>query len=123
MSFAPEHFTAWVEIPVTDLDRAMAFYNAVFTIDMQQDDTGPNPVAFFPTASIGGVGGHLYPGTPAKDGRGPTVHFSCPDALEDAMARVKQAGGTVLSEVIAIPVAKFVYCLDPDGNSFALFAR
>ena len=123
MSNKPEHFTVWAEIPVTDLDRAIAFYNTVFDTDMEKNENGPNPMAMFPTATNGGVAGHLYPGTPSKDGAGPTVHFSVPDSLEETMARVKTAGGAVLSEPVAIPAGRFTYCQDPDGNSIALFAR
>ena len=122
MSFTPEHFTVWAEIPVTDLDRAMIFYEKVFGLDLQKDETGPNPMVFFPTANKGGVAGHLYPGKPVTDGSGPTVHFACPDKLEDALKRVTEAGGTVVSDVVAIPAGRFAYCLDPDGNSIGVFS-
>ncbi len=38
------------------------------------------------------------------------------------MARVFDSGGEVVSPVIDIPAGRFAYCLDPDGNSFGLFA-
>ncbi len=123
MTFKPEHFTVWAEIPVTDLDRAIAFYNTVFDTDMQKDEGGPNPVAMFPTATPGGIAGHLYSGKPAPAGTGPTIHAAVPDSLEESMARVKAAGGKVLSEPVAIPAGRFAYCLDPDGNSISLFSR
>lgn len=123
MSFKPEHFTVWAEIPVIDIDRAIAFYNTVFNTDMTKDDSGPNPMAMFPTDNGTGVAGHIYPGTPAVEGTGPTIHFSIPDTLEETTARVKSAGGKVLSEAFEIPGGKFIYCQDPDGNSISLFAR
>lgn len=124
MSFAPENFAVWVEIPVTDLDRSIAFYNQVFDTRIEKDTTsGPNPMAMFPTSSKTGVAGNLYPGKPAGDGDGPTIHFACPDQLEDALNRVPDAGGKVLSDIIAIPDGRFAYCLDPDGNSIGIFSR
>jgi uncharacterized protein len=123
MSVPPEHFTVWAEIPVTDLDRAIGFYSKVFSVDMKKDATGPNPVAFFPTAQPGGVAGHLYPGKPAPEGTGATVHFASPDKLETALERVTTAGGKVLSDVITIPAGRFSYCLDPDGNSIGVFSK
>ena len=51
MSFTPEHFTVWAEIPVADFDRAIGFYNTVFATEMKRDETGPNAVAFFPPAN------------------------------------------------------------------------
>jgi len=122
MSFTPQNFTVWAEIPVTDLDRAIAFYSRVFDTELKKDDTGPNPLATFPTADRQSVAGHLYPGKPAADGTGPTIHLACPDRLEDALARVEDAGGRVLSEVITIPPGRFAYCQDPDGNSIGIFS-
>lgn len=123
MSFTPENFTVWAEIPVTDMDRAIAFYNQVFDTELKKDETGPNPMAMFPTANGAGAAGHLYPGKPAPEGSGPTIHLASPDTLEDALERVRQAGGRVLSEPISIPAGRFAYCLDPDGNSIGLFSR
>ena len=123
MSFAPDNFCVWFEIPVTDLDKATAFYNAVFKTELQPQDTGPNPWVMFPAGNQEGVSGHLYPGKPPADGNGPTIHLACPDALEDGLARVKEAGGQVISEPITIPSGRFAYCLDPDGNSIGLFTH
>lgn len=123
MSFTPDHFTVWMEIPVTDMDRAIKFYDSVFKTELKKDETGPNHMAMFPTSDpTTGIAGHLYPGKPATDGNGPTVHLAAPDKLEDALERVTQAGGKVLSEVIAIPAGRFAYCLDPDGNSIGVFS-
>lgn len=121
MSTHPENAVVWTEIPVTDMARAMDFYNAVFDYGLTLDETGPNPMAVLPTADGKGVAGHLYPGTPAAEGRGPTVHLTVPDTLEAAVARVEPAGGKVLSPAIPIPVGRFVYITDPDGNSVGLF--
>jgi len=123
MSFTPEHFTVWAEIPVADLDRAIAFYNTVFDTELTKDETGPNPVAMFPTSTPGGVAGHLYPGKPAADGAGPTVHLACPGDLEATLGRVDAAGGKVLSGIETIPAGRFAYCLDSEGNSLGIFAR
>lgn len=122
MPFHPENFTVWAEIPVTDMEKSVAFYCKVLNTEMSIDETGPNPIAVFQTSKPGsGVGGHLYPGVPAARGSGPTVHLAVEAPLEDAMARVKSAGGTVVSPPIEIPVGRFAYCEDLDGNSFGVF--
>ncbi len=87
MSFAPENFTVWTEIPVTDLDRAMTFYNLVFGTELKKVDCGENPFAMFPTPNDAGLAGHLYPGNPAAKGTGPTVHLATPDRREAAPER------------------------------------
>ncbi|WP_323784073.1 VOC family protein [Thalassovita sp.] len=110
----------WSEIPVSDMQNSMVFYQTVFGYDMSLDETGPNPIAVLGNA-MGTVGGHLYPGNPAQTGQGPTLHLAVPGKLEDAATRCARAGGTVLSEPIAIPPGRFVYVRDPDGNSLGLF--
>jgi hypothetical protein len=122
MPFTPPNFTVWMEIPVTDLDQAIKFYTTVLKTELRKDESGPNPIAAFPTVDRQGVAGHLYPGKPAPEGTGPTIHLACPDRLEDALERVEQAGGRVLSDVITIPPGRFAYCQDPDGNSIGIFS-
>ncbi len=109
----------WSEIPVSDIKKAVAFYNAVFDWQMTIDESGPNPMAIF-GGKMDTVGGHLYPGKPAA-GNGPTVHLAIPGRLEDAAIRCRKAGGTVIGETITIPPGRFVYAKDPDGNSIGLF--
>ena len=122
MTYRPDNFTVWTEIPVTDLGAAVAFYNAVTDAGLEIDDNGPNPMAMFrPKDPSGGVAGHLYPGKPAADGSGPTVHLAAPGRLEDTLERVRKAGGQVVSEPIALPVGRFAYIRDPDGNSIGVF--
>ena len=111
---------AWTEIPVSDLGKAIAFYNAVFDWQMTIDTTsGP-----FPTATLGNSmangSGHLIAGKPAS-ANGPTLHIVVRDRLEDAVIRCRKAGGTLLSEIIGIPQGRFVYATDPDGNSLGLY--
>ena len=67
------------------------------------------------------VAGHIYLGKPAEPGSGPTIHLAVPSSVEEAMQRVTENGGTVVSPVIEIPAGRFAYCLDPDGNSIGLF--
>jgi len=118
MTQSPANALVWGEIPVRDLDRASAFYGAVFDCELTRDDSGPNPVANF---SMNGVGAHLYPGEPSRPGEGPTLHLAVPDTLEAAADRCWKAGGTVKSDPVAIPPGRFQYALDPDGNSIGLF--
>ena len=51
----------WGEIPVTNLEKAVAFYSEVFGYKMTINNSGPNPMA-----DLGGqqstAGAHLYPG-------------------------------------------------------------
>lgn len=121
MSEQPKNTCVWFEIPCTDLQRSQNFYETVLGISMTPNDQGPNPMVVFSSMEDEGVSGHLYPGKPAAEGAGNTIHLAVTDSLESAMERVPQAGGNVVSDIIPIPAGRFVYCLDPDGNSIGLF--
>lgn len=123
MTFMPDNFTVWMEIPVSDLDKAVSFYNGVFKTELKVvTDMGPNHIAMFPTKDPNGIAGHLYPGKPPAKGTGPTIHIAYPDVLEDTMERFTKLGGEVVSDPIAIPAGRFAYGIDPDGNSIGMFA-
>jgi predicted enzyme related to lactoylglutathione lyase len=118
----PEHAAVWFEIPVTDMVRAKDFYNSVLQTELADGEGGPNPMSMFPARHDSSVAGHIYPGTPPAAGSGNTIHLAVAD-LEGAVERVSKNGGTVVSDIISIPAGRFVYCLDPDGNSIGLFVR
>jgi len=120
---APDHALVWGEIPVRDLDAAAAFYAKALGVPVERREMEPNPLAILPTKDGKGVAAHLYPGKGAGDGTGPTLHLGVDGVLEDAMARWQAAGGQVISPPIAIPMGRFAYCLDLDGNSIGLFGR
>lgn len=109
----------WTEIPVTDLSAAIAFYEEVFGWSIKRDVMGDMEVGIFGSGE--GVHGNLMVGTPAKQGTGPIIHLAVPGALDEAVARCKAAGGTILSPAIEIPPGRFHFAADPDGNGIGLF--
>lgn len=111
----------WAEIPVTDMTRATKFYETLFEAPLTLVDDGPNPMAMLPYPQGIGAAGHLYPGKPAARGEGITAHVAVFDDLSNAMERVKQGGGEVVSDVITIPAGTFFYAIDPEGNSLGVF--
>ena len=120
MAHSPDNTVVWTEIPVRDIDRGIAFYSEVFKYQMERNDTGPNPMADLADPERG-VAGHLYPGEPSAPGQGPTIHLNVPDNLEATADRCRKAGGSVVGDPIPLPVGRFQYALDPDGNSIGLF--
>ena len=120
MSFSPANSVVWVEMPVRDLDKAVAFYSSVMGYDMVAEEHAPYPMVNFPGGEKG-VAGHLYVGTPAKAGAGPTTHFAIPDTVEEAAARCFEAGGSVIGDIVTIPPGRFQCAQDPDGNAIGLF--
>ncbi|MFA3915752.1 VOC family protein [Ruegeria hyattellae] len=122
MSFQPKDFLVWGELPVSDLNKAVAFYSRVTGAALEIDEGGPNPmVVFKPKDASAGVALNLYPGKPAGDGRGPTLHLAADGTLAEVMDRVFEAGGRVTSEPIDLPGGRFFYATDPDGNSLGFY--
>ena len=109
----------WCEIPVSDFDKGLAYYGRVLGCELQVNREGPDPMGVFPYSEPG-ISGHIYPGSPASGGRGPTVHLAV-SVLEEALERVKAAGGEVLPGIVPMPFGRFAYTVDPDGNSIGLF--
>ena len=116
---------SWFDIPVADLDRATAFYEAVFATQLQALPSEHGRQAAFP----------LVPGAPNTAGAlvehpghtgassSVTVYFACEDcALEQS--RVAAAGGRVLEPKHGIGPFGFVARVcDSEGNVIGLHSR
>ncbi len=118
MPFMPQNAVVWAEIPVSDLDRAAAFYAAVLQCEMRLDTSGLAPIVDIVAS---GVAGHLYQATPAPRGAGMTLHLAIDGTLEAALDRSKSAGATQTTPIITIPPGRFAKIEDLDGNSIGLF--
>lgn len=110
------------EIPVTDMDRAIRFYEAVFAVQLERRETDGYDMAFFPRADgRPGASGALAKGDVYKPTRdGAILYFDVPD-IDTVMARAEAAGGSVLYPRKDIGEAGFVAEIaDSEGNRIAL---
>jgi hypothetical protein len=111
----------WFEIYVDDMDRARAFYEAVFGTSLQPLPVDGVAMLAFPMGDGPGAGGALVhmPGMPA--GRNSTlVYFTCDDCQEEG-ARVEAAGGRVLRPKMSIGEYGYVVlAYDTEGNLIGL---
>ncbi len=113
----------YFEIPVTDLDRAMRFYAAVFGVALRREVVDGNEMALFPEAKGElGVSGALAKGevyVPSK--MGPIVYFGTKN-LDATLARALELGGKALYPKTKAGehgwVAEFE---DSEGNRIALY--
>jgi predicted enzyme related to lactoylglutathione lyase len=114
----------WFDIYVEELERAVAFYQAVLDCKLEPigDPTGENQMMSFPAdMSVYGAGGALTKSPHASPGVGGTiVYFSAQDcAVEEA--RVADAGGQVIRPKFSIGEFGFVsLCQDSEGNMFGI---
>ena len=119
----PLHAVVWSEIPVTDMERARAFYADVLQAPLTLQEDGPNPIAVLPPCRRrgrrraplprhAGIEGRRKHGAPrglrearGDDGAGPQSGWGS-DERGDPRSRARH----------------FFYALDPDGNSIGFFA-
>ena len=115
----------YFEIPVSDLERATAFYEAVFGFDFERVTVDGNDMAYFPLhEGAPGITGALAKGDSYVPGRqGARLYFSTA-SIEATLARAVAAGGEVLYPKTSIGelgwVAEFG---DSEGNCVALSER
>lgn len=108
----------WFELPVVDMARAKKFYGAAFDFELQDAPFGDGEMAFFPMERGGsGAAGALIRHSeysPAPNGT--LIYFSVPDVVAMG-AKVRQAGGTVCVDNMAIGEYGFISIfLDSEGN-------
>jgi predicted enzyme related to lactoylglutathione lyase len=112
---------AYVEIPVTDMDRAVRFYTAVFATDLERQTIDGYDMALFPATEGQGATAALAKGDvyrPSKEGA--IVYFRVAD-IRATVARAEAAGGGVLYPVKDVGEFGFVgEIADSEGNRIAL---
>jgi uncharacterized protein len=112
----------YFEIPVTNLERAMVFYAAVFECEFERLEIDGNDMAYFPAFDDApGITGALAHGESYVPGRqGPRLYFSSQE-IDDTLRRVELAGGQTVYPKTSIGelgwVAEFE---DSEGNCIAL---
>jgi predicted enzyme related to lactoylglutathione lyase len=107
------------DIPIDDSDRAGAFYRDVFGWTVTK--WGPMEYWTMTTGAEPGPGaeGALTPRAEAPEG---VVVYVGVDDIDDAMVRVTEAGGTMLTEKMPIPTVGWSARLrDSEGNVIGLF--
>lgn len=110
----------WLDIPVRDLDRAMAFYQAVLNFPIR--DLRPEQSMAVIVQPQGGVSCSLIVTEgDAAQGNLPLPYFNCQRRLEHALSQVTPLGGTILQAIQ--PLTPFGYravVTDSEGNRIAL---
>jgi predicted enzyme related to lactoylglutathione lyase len=116
----------WFDIPVTDMDRAIRFYEAVTQTGMQRLtlENGDETALF--ASQDSGVTGSLYKSTQDKPSEfGSRVYLNAEPSIDDWIKRVKSAGGRIAVEKTEIPKVGgyYAYFIDSEGNRVGLNAK
>ncbi|MFZ5672977.1 MAG: VOC family protein [Pseudomonadota bacterium] len=105
----------YVELNVADIARSKKFYGAAFGWSFT--DYGPEYCEF----DDGRLKGGLTTTAPVRSAGGPLVILYADD-LEDAEARVRQAGGQILKSIFTFPGGRRFHFGDPDGYELAVWS-
>jgi predicted enzyme related to lactoylglutathione lyase len=113
---------SWFEIPATDFDRAVRFYEGIMGISIKREMINGFPNGFFVYEPGNGVGGAIISGEPYQPGAsGPIVYLHIAEPVDVVLARVEQRGGKVLMGKTNIGEFGFIaYLLDTEGNRVAI---
>lgn len=121
------NMVGWFEIPVSNMERAKAFYEVVFNIKINVVDFGGLLMGWFPSSNENayGVSGSLIKQEsyiPSKEGT--LVYFMSED-LQNELDRIEQAGGTIYKPKTQIsPEHGFMgVFIDTEGNRIALHSQ
>jgi uncharacterized protein len=112
----------WFEIPVTNFNRAKSFYEKVLGITIETMPMGSTTMGMLSSdpSAVGGAIVHSEGASPSKDGT--LVYLNGGDDLAPMLARVEQAGGSVVvpKTEIGNDFGCFAHFFDTEGNKVGL---
>ena len=107
----------YVEFPAKDLEKAKAFFTAVFNWSFT--DYGPEYTAF----ENEGLDGGFFKSNKvvsADTGSALIVFFS--DSLEDTQTKVETNNGVISQAIFDFPGGRRFHFTDPNGNEYAVWS-
>lgn len=108
----------YVEYPAKNLVATKAFFQAAFGWSFA--DYGPDYVAF---SGQGLDGGFFRSALAANTRHGSALVVFFSERLEDTLAKVVAAGGTVVKPIFPFPGGRRFHFTEPSGNEFAVWAE
>ena len=116
----------WFEIPVSDMDRAAAFYGKLFGAPVTVEEFGGFLMGWLPMESQEAVGGGLVKHeTYVPSHHGSLVYLNGNDDLNVMLGRVESAGGKILKgkTQISPDIGYMAVFEDSEGNRVALHSQ
>ena len=123
------NFVGWFEIPVSNMDRAIDFYQTVFSTELERNNLGALDMAWFPWIEngMGAPGSLVYsPDAYTPSNNGVLIYFTAHSGdLNNELSKVESAGGTIIREktLITEDIGYMAIILDTEGNRIALHSR
>jgi uncharacterized protein len=114
------NWTNWFEIPVADLQRAVAFYETIFNTKIDILDLGGLKMGIFPRKEVGCALCQHEAYQPSSSGV--LVYLDASPDLDIVLQKVESAGGKILKPktMIAPGLGYMALFTDTEGNRLAL---
>ena len=126
MQTKPRSALNWFEIPVSDMNRAQAFYETLLAAPLRREPMGPGKTLAVFAYDDSGVGGCLMAGdgVPAPAAAGTLIYLNAAPSLDAVLARVAAAGGRIAMPKVQLPgdMGCFAHIADSEGNLVGLHA-
>jgi uncharacterized protein len=123
------NIVGWFEIPVSNMEKAIKFYETVFDLKLSRMPMGPLDMAMFPMEqNQPGAGGALvfHKEWYKPSSEGTMVYFTSPSGdLNNELKRIEAAGGKVFrpKTLITEDIGYMAIVGDTEGNRIALHSR
>lgn len=117
-------YVSWFEIPAIDFQQAVHFYNHIYGIEMTQNITDANAMAFFPVTS--GIGGAVIASSGSiPSDKGPLIYLNGGKDLNNVLNKIEEVGGRIVmpKTLISIDAGYFAIFIDSQGNKLALHSK
>ena len=121
------NMVGWFEIPVTNIERAKSFYDAVFNIEIQIQNFGGTLMGWFPfvEGKLGASGSLIQnKAYEPSDSKGVLIYFSS-ENVNNEINRVEAVGGKIIQPKTQISpdIGFMALFIDCEGNRIALHSR
>jgi predicted enzyme related to lactoylglutathione lyase len=117
------HAIHWFEIPAADMARAVAFYEAVFQVQLRRENIGAD-LAVFPTQGDSITGCLIQGPKSVPSTTGTLVYLDASPSMDATLERVAAAGGMIVVPKTALPPGMGFFAVfdDCEGNRVGLHA-
>lgn len=116
--------TVWVEIPVSDIERAAKFYGQLLEKEFEIADDSVRKTVILADGSDG-AGVSLNQSANFEPGeKGPLIYIQAADDLNTMLSRAEASGAKVLIPKTSMGASGFFATFrDSEGNSIALYSQ
>ena len=117
-----DHLLNWIEIPVSNMKRAVSFYAELLGLELNEMKLGPNDCALFTVKDRFNTGALVKGEGYMPSTEGAVVYLNGEKDLSKVLAKVTNAGGKVLLEktFLSKEAGYIGYFKDTEGNKVGL---